>query len=127
MNFENTAQAAFYFAINALKSMNAKFNISLPDGTIYTLDGGGNVVKRKAMQRIAYKKIYINRLKTLESGLDMTFDVPDGVDIEGMRGSMSSSCSDLWGSGKFSTKVVNGKIIVWRFKDEPINDLTAIA
>jgi hypothetical protein len=63
MSFETTAQAALGFALSTLKNMNAKFNISLPDGTVYSIGSDGNLVKRKAMQRTAYKHMYIDRLE----------------------------------------------------------------
>lgn len=116
MNFENTAQQALGFALATLKSMNAKFKIALPDGTEYSIDNNGTITKRKTTKRIAYKKMYINRLKALEPGHDLTFDVPENVDVEGLRSSISSSCNVIFGSKKFSTKIVNNKILVWRFK-----------
>lgn len=125
MSFETTAQAALGFALSTLKNMNAKFNISLPDGTVYSIGSDGNLVKRKAMQRTAYKHMYIDRLESMQPGTDRTFTVPEGVDINAMRSSISSSCCDMWEAKSFSTKIVNGKIIVWRFKTNDVMEMAS--
>jgi hypothetical protein len=125
MSFETTAQAALGFALSTLKNMNAKFNISLPDGTVYSIGSDGNLVKRKAMQRTAYKHMYIDRLESMQPGTDRTFTIPEGVDINAMRSSISSSCCDMWEAKSFSTKIVNGKIIVWRFKTNDVMEMAS--
>jgi hypothetical protein len=128
MSFETTAQAALGFALSTLKSMNAKFKISLPDGTEYSLDDNGNLLKRmkrNVAKRTAYKRMYVDQLKQMEPGADMHFDVPESINIDAMRSSISSCCSEIFGSKKFSTKIVNGKIIVWRFKTNDVMELAS--
>lgn len=108
-------------ALHILRILGTKFIVIDPDGKTHMhgdlkLAPSDVRTRKQVVPMGTYKNIYYPHVKDLPVGGCASFTVPDELDIDGLRGSMSAWCSKHWGNGNYCTEAVDRVIEVLRVK-----------
>ena len=111
----------FNQALHILRVLGAKFIVVDADGQTH-MHGDLKLAPPEARTRKqlvpmgTYKDVYHPQVKDLQAGQCAIFKVPDGLDVEHLRGAMSAWCSKHWGNGNYCTEAVDRVVEVLRVK-----------
>lgn len=104
-------------ALNILRVLGAHYIVIDDQGTTHTHGdlklAEPDEYKRTRRQSVpmgTYKNLYYPLVKDLQPGGGVSITVPDGLDVEGFRASMSAWCSKHWGAGTYLTQV-EGRVV----------------
>ena len=104
-------------ALGLLRVLNAKFIVVDADGKTHThgdlrlADPVNNKrTRRQVVPMKTYHNIYYPLVRDIKPGDGVSITLPEGMDTEGFRSSMSAWCSKNWGSGSYLTQI-EGRIV----------------
>lgn len=107
-------------ALRVLRAVGAKFIVVDPAGATH-MHGDLRLAEpepeRKRKQHVpmgTYHKIYHPVVRDMQPGSSGKIIVPEGLDIEGLRGSLTAWCSKNWEAGNYCTQIEGRTIEVLR-------------
>lgn len=113
MNLKNLT---FDRALNILRVLGAHYIVIDDQGTTHTHGDLKLAEPEKPVHRHrkvpvgTYKNLYYPLVKDLQPGGGVSITLPEGMDAEGFRASMSAWCSKHWGAGTYLTQV-EGRVV----------------